>query len=491
MLIDILQKYLLNIDVFHSLTRFLGTGSGELLKRFIELVFYLIITYMIISEFEKNRKREYKYLIVGFLALSFRQLFMVIVYFNRVFSVHKFTRFEVLTSFVDVYLETIALLLVVSAFLFPAFKEKTNQFQSSVLYLFYLISLITLTPYMLFRIELIEQMYVYIVFDLIKIGILISPFFIIANFKKIKHAKAVLLAFFIYLLIPLTSGISLMLIGKVSPKLTVLLHPLPFFAILLLMRTVYLTLVDKAFLNIRLRKSEKLVRYEKDLNKLKDHFISVTSHELRTPITSMKLYLSLFKSGKFGLISAKQRKAIGTVINENNRLADLITNLLTVSKIEANKLVLNITEFQLHEIVDELYTTIARNNNLKVNNKIKKGFVVKGDKNMLKQVYINLVNNAIKFSEKDGIIELRCGKWNNEWFFSVKDNGKGIEKEEIPKLFNKFYQADNTLTRKHQGIGLGLAIVKNIVELHKGRVEVKSEVGKGTEFIVWIPENSE
>ena len=488
MIIDSLNTYLFNFETFHSFTRFLGTPTGELLRRSIELIFYLIIIYMIISEFRKNRKREYKYLIVGFLALSFRQMFMVPILFNNVFSAAKFTRFDVFISFVDNYFEIIALLLLVSAFMFPAFKTITLVFQKNILRFFYYISLITFLTYFLFRMLIIQQMYAIIVLNLIKIGILIAPFFLVTNkqFTKIRHNKAILLAFFIYLLIPLSSVINILLAGRVTPRVSVIQHPLPFIAILLLMRTVYLTLVDKAFLNTKLRESEARIRHERELHKLKDHFISFVSHELRTPITSIKLFLSLFKSGKFGKINKEQGNAISTLINENNRLSDLITNLLTISRIEAKKLNLEKTDFQLHEIIDGLYINIARNSGILVVNKVPKRFWVNADKNMIKQVYINLINNAIKFSKKGGKIELKAGRNKKEWFLSVKDHGIGISKSELPKLFDKFYQADTKHTRMYQGIGLGLAIVRNIVELHGGRIDVNSTLGKGTEFTIWI-----
>ncbi|MFH2028759.1 MAG: HAMP domain-containing sensor histidine kinase [Nanoarchaeota archaeon] len=488
MLIEPLYKYIFNIQIFHSFAYFLGTTSGELLRRFIELVFYLIIMYMIISEFKKNKKREYKYLIVGFTALFLRQVFMCIILFNQVFSNDKFTRFGVFINFIDGYFEIIALLLLVSAFVFPAFKDKTIRFQNVVIKSFYFFTILSFCSYIVFRTILLDPVYISIVLDLIKITILLSPLFLISetDYRHIKHRKSISLAFYIYLLTPLSGFVSLLLYGRIDPRLYVVQHPLPFFSILLLIRTVYLTLVDKAFLNTQLRESEERFRHEKELNKLKDHFISIVSHELRTPITSMKLYLSLFRAGKFGAVDKRQDTAVKTISDETNRLSDLIDNLLTVNKIEANKIVLEKSQFNLNEIIDDIYINLAHSKDIEVANKIRKNFKVNADKKLMKQIYINLMNNAIKFSDKGSKIELSCGRKSKEWFLSVKDQGIGISKQEIPKLFNKFYQADNSLTRKNPGIGLGLAIVKNIVDLHNGRVEVISKLGKGTEFKVWV-----
>lgn len=487
--IDQLFRSIFNIETIHSFNFFLGTPAGELLKRFMELVFFSIILYMIISEFRRNDKREYKYLIIGFSALLIRQLFMSTILFINIFGVFKFTRFSIAVLFIDNYLESIALLLLAAAFIFPAFKKRTYQFQHGILYAFYIITGITLFEYIIFKYGILELDYVLLIIFFLKILILASPFIILwkNSHHNIRYFNSILLAFFIYLLIPLISFLSLLFYGRIDPRLIVMQHPLPFLSFLLLMRSVFLKLVDKAFLRTKLRKSEEDLAEVKELSKLKDHFISIVSHELRTPITSMKLYLALFNKNKFGKLSLKQKKAIKTIADENSRLADLIDNLLTINKIEANKIEIYKKEFNLRDIIDDLYINIAKSKNIKVVNKVKKKFIVKADKGTIKQVYINLMNNAIKFSQGRGTITISSGLKDKYWYLSVKDTGIGIKKQEIPKLFDKFYQVDNTHTRRNQGIGLGLAIVKHIVDLHKGTIEVNSEIGKGTEFRVLIP----
>jgi len=277
-----------------------------------------------------------------------------------------------------------------------------------------------------------------------------------------------------------------MILGNVGPRLKIIEFPLPFISILLLMRAVYLTLVDKAFLKIKLKKSEDNVKHEQEMNRLKDHFISVVSHELKTPITSMKLYLSLLFSGKFGKILPKQKKAVMTLSNENTRLSNIIDDLLIMNKIEAGKLVLDKSKFYLNEIIDPIYIENAKSKGITVHNKIK-NLSVFGDKSRLKQVYINLVNNATKFSSNGGKIILDAGIKGKNWWFSVKDTGIGIEQNEIKKMFDKFYQVGNVITRKNTGIGLGLSIVKSIVNLHEGIIKVKSKVKNGTEIKIILP----
>jgi len=488
MILESLYKYGLNIDTFHSFAFFLGTDTGELLKRLIELIFFSIIIYMLISEFKVNRKREYKYLIVGFFALFVRQVVISIILFSKVFSTNKFLRFETVITLMDGYLETIALLLLVSAFIFPIYKEKTLLFQKRMVYVLFLITTITFFTYILFKSGMLPDKYTIAIPEAIQILILASPFYMItkAGYKKIKYKKSILIAFFIYLLIPLINFISYLIVGSVDPRLVIVEHPLPFISILLIMRTVYLTLVDKAFLRTKLKKSEDIVKHERDMGRLKDHFISFVGHELKTPITSIKLYLSLLSAGKFGKILPKQKKAILTLSNENNRLSDLINDLLIMNKIEAEKLRLDKSKFKLSEIIDNMYIDNAKAKGINVVNKIKT-LTVFGDKDRLKQVYINLMNNATKFSNKGGLITLNAGTKNKNWWLSIKDTGIGIHNDEIPKMFDKFYQIEDILTRKNPGIGLGLSIVKNIIQLHNGKIDVKSEIGKGTEIKITIP----
>lgn len=507
MILEAIYKYGFNIDTFHRFNFFLGTTSGELLKRSIELIFYLIILYMIFSEFNKNKKREYKYLIIGFLALFLRQAMMCIILFSQTFSVDKFTRFYIIIPFIDNHSETLALLLLVAAFIFPIFYEKTIPFQRRIVYTIYVISFVTIFTYLLFKFGLISTQYAVVIQKIMQIAVLIAPFFLFkkSQFERIRYKGSVLAAFFIYMLIPLITITSFLLFGYLDPRMRVLMHPLPFISILLLMRAVYLTLVDKAWLQNELRESKEMIKKEKELSKLKDQLISIVSHELKTPVTSVKLYLSLLKKGQFGRISSKQGKAIGTIVDENNRLSYLIDDLLVLNKIKSGKLTLNKSRFKIKVIIDKMYITLAREKGIKIVNRINESLEVYGDKIRLKQVYVNLMNNAIKFSEKGSTITLNAGTNNtgtnsklsnntsnnaeneSQWFFSIKDSGIGIPKEEIPKMFEKFYQVENVYTRKNQGIGLGLSIVKNIVSLHNGRITVKSQLKKGTEIIVKLP----
>ncbi|MDO8481435.1 MAG: ATP-binding protein [Nanoarchaeota archaeon] len=480
----------LDVMSFRRLAYFLGTPGGELLKRAAEMVFYLLIVWMILAEYRQRKRRDYKYLAAGFFALFARNAIMSLILFSGVFGTVPFTRFSLAFLFLDQALESLALLAIVGAFLFPVFRKCAQRFQGLVMLWSVGVGMAHLAVYTLVKQSLCSQPLGEALVDAIQISVLLLPFFVIrkASYQRPRFARSVLVAFAVYIVWPLTNVISYLLIGYVDPRVRVIEHPLPFISMFLLLRAVYLDMVDKAGLYSKLRQSEATIQHEKKLNQLKDNFISIVSHELRTPLTSIKLYLALLRQGKFGKILPKQESAMKTVYDESTRLSDLITDLLTLKKMESGKLELEKVRFSLPEIIDDLYIHIAREKGMSVEAKLAPCAVL-GDRNRLKQVFINLMNNAIKFSEKGGTITLSCGNKGNQCFFAVSDTGSGIPKEELPKIFDKFYQVEDALTRKNQGIGLGLSIVKQIVELHGGTVDVKSEVGKGSTFTVWIPKN--
>ncbi|GIW21254.1 MAG: hypothetical protein KatS3mg068_0261 [Candidatus Sericytochromatia bacterium] len=232
---------------------------------------------------------------------------------------------------------------------------------------------------------------------------------------------------------------------------------------------------------------------EKEIDKLKSDFIAVVSHELKTPVSAMIGFSTLLEDGIAGKLNEAQIDYLQKIQSQGQRLIRLINDLLDFSKLEAgqmqiyydlvdlNEIALEIIE-TLRPLVDEKNMTIIYN----IQNDIPP---IKVDSDKLKQILINLIGNAIKFTpENIGRIELNISKFSdNKILFYVKDNGIGIPKKNISKLFDRFYQVDNSSTRKYGGTGLGLAIVKKLVEIHKGRIWVESEVGKGSTFFFVLP----
>ena len=181
---------------------------------------------------------------------------------------------------------------------------------------------------------------------------------------------------------------------------------------------------------------------------------------------------------------------------ESNRLLALINDILDVAKLEdkdADKNVkLNTRECDLHTLLDhQAYKTLADEKYITIVNKIPKGFNVQVDGERFQQIFVNLFSNAVKYTPEQGTI---CfGAVRNRifktWQFWIADNGRGIAPEHLKHIFDRFYQADDYLTRKEGGTGLGLTIVKHLVELHRGKIEVSSQLNKGTKFVITLPNN--
>jgi len=231
--------------------------------------------------------------------------------------------------------------------------------------------------------------------------------------------------------------------------------------------------------NIELRK----------MDQLKSDFVSNVSHELRTPLTSIAGYTKLMTMEKLGTITEAQKKGLEIVAEEAERLTRLINNVLDLSKLESGRVkfkleVIDISE--LAKLTTDTMKATASEKQIKLNihgPKIK----FKASRDLIKQVFLNLLSNALKFTPEGGSIDVTIKKLKQDVQVSVKDTGKGVSKELIPKLFDKFYQVDGSMTREYGGTGLGLVIVKHIIDAHKGKIKVKSELGKGSEFVFTLP----
>jgi PAS domain S-box-containing protein len=243
--------------------------------------------------------------------------------------------------------------------------------------------------------------------------------------------------------------------------------------------------VERATRELR-EKNEAL----KKLDKLKSDFVSNVSHELRTPLTSIAGYAKLLHREEIGEINDDQKESLGIIVEEADRLTRLINDVLDLSKLESGKVKYKFEEIDIRDIAEIVRETLLVE-------AAKKGIAinmnwpdllprVNGNKDLLKQVFINLLNNAIKFTE-NGSILVHMRKIGESVEVEVKDTGIGISEEEQKRLFRKFHQVDSSTSRKYSGTGLGLSIVKHIIDDHQGEVRVISELGKGTSFIFTVP----
>lgn len=226
-------------------------------------------------------------------------------------------------------------------------------------------------------------------------------------------------------------------------------------------------------------------------NKAKSEFISIISHELRTPLTSIIGYSILMKEKAHQKLSKKNEIYLDNIMKSSQHLLDLINNILVLGKIEAGKLEMRVEDIPVSEAIHEilhLFETEAELRKIIINTEIDSDLdFMQADKQKFKQILFNLISNAIKFQKNGGIITIVAKKEVDNAKFTISDNGIGIKKEDLTRIFQKFEQVDNKDSRRYEGAGLGLAITKQLIELHEGKIMVKSEYGKGTTFTFFLP----
>lgn len=230
----------------------------------------------------------------------------------------------------------------------------------------------------------------------------------------------------------------------------------------------------------------------KEVNKLKTEFVSNVSHELRTPLTSILGYTKLLFSERLGSLENNQKESLKIINDEAERLTRLINDVLDISKLEAGKLSFDYKTNDIKKLVHEVknnFFALAQQSHINFSTRISKNVTTTAifDYDRIKQVFINLVNNAFKFTPENGSVIISVKQNKGKLICNVSDTGEGIDKEHINNLFNKFYQVDSSMTRKQGGSGLGLAISKDIVEKHNGTINVQSKIGKGSVFSFEFP----
>ena len=227
----------------------------------------------------------------------------------------------------------------------------------------------------------------------------------------------------------------------------------------------------------------------KELDQLKSMFIASMSHELRTPLNSIIGFTSIILHGMTGKITGEQRKQITMVKSSADHLLALITDVIDVSKIEVEKIDLTIEEFDLLNLMQEVidsFNVIADRKGLKLSLEMPKRLVIESDVRRVKQVIMNFVSNAIKFTE-EGEIGIRAVEKNGKVDISVTDSGIGIKKENMNKLFKQFSRICTKGRAIEKGTGLGLYLSKKIAYLLGGKIKARSEFGKGSVFIFTLP----
>lgn len=242
-----------------------------------------------------------------------------------------------------------------------------------------------------------------------------------------------------------------------------------------------------------LRMVERLLSYSAERKRADDEksaFVANVSHEFKNPLGIIKESLVIILDGIYGKINSKQREFLETGKRNIERLIRLVTDLLDISKIEAGKMEMRWEKIDMTPLVNEIITTYERELSKKqliLKKEIPQDIgSIRADKDKISEVVINLLSNAIKYTPPEGNITIRLVGTEKEIRFEISNTGSGIPKESLNKVFNKF---ERITTEKREGTGLGLPIAKDIVELHKGRIWLESESGKGSKFTFVLPKN--
>lgn len=221
-------------------------------------------------------------------------------------------------------------------------------------------------------------------------------------------------------------------------------------------------------------------------------FVANVSHELRTPLTNIKSYAETIVDTGDELPPELRANFMNVIISEADRMTRIVQDLLTLSKIDYGKMEMNISRFPFLKAVQNVYDAAklnAEQNHHHTMTLTCEGEIpdVNGDRERIEQVITNIVSNAVKYTPDGGKIDMLVGTSGKNVFVRVTDNGIGIPEKDLPRLFDRFYRVDKARSRESGGTGLGLSIAQEILNQHKGRIEISSEYGKGTSVLITMP----
>ena len=227
-----------------------------------------------------------------------------------------------------------------------------------------------------------------------------------------------------------------------------------------------------------------------ELNRMKSFFVSTVSHELKTPLTSIKMFTELLQA-KLSSQDEKPKEYLKIIDGESDKLRRLIDNILDFAKIEKGMKSYDLKNVNLTEMVskvlNDLQYQVTMAKQKVIFKEAEQNFFIKADADALERAIINLITNAIKYSHSQTTTTVSIVSDDGFAGVRVQDEGSGMSREQQEKIFNPFYRSDKESSLKAEGTGLGLAIVKHIMDAHNGKIDVRSEVGKGSIFTLWFP----
>ncbi len=234
------------------------------------------------------------------------------------------------------------------------------------------------------------------------------------------------------------------------------------------------------------------ISFEEEVDRMKSEFISLASHQLRTPLSAVKTYSHMLIDGYMGEITPAQRDSLATIVSAANRMNELISTLLNITKIESGTIAIRLGSINIDKAVQEVVKELSLQAigksiklSLKVSGEASKN--IRTDKLILKEVLTNVMSNAIKYTPEGGSVKTTIKLRDDDVMISVKDTGWGIPKYSQDQIFSKFFRAHNIVKRETSGTGLGLYLVKGLIDTIGGKIWFKSQEGAGTQFYITLP----
>ncbi|MDQ0477977.1 MULTISPECIES: hybrid sensor histidine kinase/response regulator [Chryseobacterium] len=333
--------------------------------------------------------------------------------------------------------------------------------------------------------KILKKSYVLIILDVQMPGM--DGFEVAETISGYSRAKETAIIF----LSAASANLNLITRGYSSGGLDYISKPVDMNILLLKVKTFYRIYEQSRALNEMQKTLREEIEFRKEAERKKDEFISIASHELKTPMTSIKGYIQLLERSLDKNDIETIRTRLHKVQNQVEKLNLLIADLLDISKIESGKLKFNKKYFCFDHLFGHITEIMQQSNpQIKI---IKKGHDVGnvyGDEMRIEQVMVNFITNAIKYSPDTEEIHLSAMMQGDDVYFSVRDFGIGMSEEHQQKIFDKFYRIEET-SERFQGLGIGLYICREIIERHQGTVGVHSKPGEGSEFYFTIPANPE
>ena len=260
---------------------------------------------------------------------------------------------------------------------------------------------------------------------------------------------------------------------------------------------IYIQIVGAPIFNERnMLRGAVLVIYDitefKKVETMRKDFVANVSHELKTPITSIKGFAETLLDGAAEEPEVRTQ-FLNIIFEESKRIEHLIEDLLVLSKLEKDESAINVEHIEVDYMLDDILPVVeqqALQKNIDMKVEMDQNVTLEADEEKIKQILFNLVTNAISYTPEKGSVSIKIKEEEHDVCFIVQDTGIGISEQDLPRIFERFYRVDKDRSRETGGTGLGLAIVKHIVEAHQGKIDVDSELGKGTTFKVYIPKEA-